>query len=174
MLVITSMFLVRNSQFNSSILLRSLSYEVALSIREAQVYGVGVREVSVGSNNFSAGYGVHFSSVTPTAYLLFADSDNDRLYGTGDAAVQNFKVQNGFVISQFCATTTSGASQCSPDAISSLDITFRRPNPEPVIRTSALGYTYSGASITVSSPNGATRSVTIGAAGEIAVQQTGN
>lgn len=173
MVVITLVFLVRNGQFNSSILLRSLSYEVAISIREAQVYGVGVRETAPGSNNFGAGYGVHFSSATPAAYFLFADTNNNGSYDVSDATIENFTVQNGFVIAQFCATGTSGAAQCFPGSLSTLDITFHRPNPEPIIRTS-LGGSYSNASVTVSSPNGSTRTVTVGAAGEIEVQQTGN
>src|SRR3989344_3869307 len=61
MLVITGVFLVRNQQFNSAILLRSLSYQVALSIRQAQVFGVGVKEDGAGTGNFSARDGVQFS-----------------------------------------------------------------------------------------------------------------
>ena len=176
MLVITSTFLVRNQRFNSSILLRSLAYQVALSVREAQVYGVGVKEVAVGSGNFSSGFGVYFSNGMPTSYLLFADTNNNGLYDGGDTVIETFTIGRGFTLSQFCATTTTsgGVQQCSPSSISALSITFRRPNPEPTIRTNLSGYTYSSASITVSSASGSTRTVTVGAAGEIEVQQTGN
>ena len=174
MAVITGVFLVRNGRFNSAILLRSFSYQVALSIREAQVYGVGVKEVTPGSGNFSAGFGVYFSSLTPTAYILFADVNNNGVYDTGDIVVENFTVANGFAISEFCATTSGGAEQCSPSGISALSITFRRPNPEPTIRINLSGYVYSNASITAASPTGSSRTVTVGAAGEIAVEQVGN
>lgn len=174
MIVITAVFLVRNSQFNSAILLRSLAYEVALSIREAQVYGVGVREVSAGSNNFTAGYGVYFSSDAPTDYVLFADLDKNGLYGAGDTIMQSFAVRNGFTVARICAVTTTGVSQCSPADITSLVVSFKRPNPEALIKTNVAGYSYASASITVSSPNGSTRTVTIGTAGEIEVQQVGN
>ena len=174
MLVITGVFLVRNQQFNSAILLRSLSYQVALSIRQAQVFGVGVKEVGAGTGNFSAGYGVYFSTLSPTTYVLFADVNNNGVYDVGDVAVQNFAVGSGFRIASFCATTSGGVEQCAPADISALTVSFRRPNPEPTITTNLTGYTYSEASITAASSAGSERSVTVGAAGEIAVEQTGN
>ena len=69
--VITTMAVFNNSQFNSSVLLTNLAYEVAISIRQAQVYGVTVRKNSAGS--FDSAYGIHFDMNTPTAYSLFED-----------------------------------------------------------------------------------------------------
>lgn len=173
MLVITSAFLVSNTKFNSSILLRSLAYQVAISVRQAQVYGIGVREAGIGTGNFSAGYGVHFAIGTPTSYLLFADQNNNQQYDSGDLVVETFRIRNGYVLSSLCATRTDGVERCT-GTIANLTVSFRRPNPEATIRTSLSGETYSAARITVSSPAGSTRDVSVGASGEISVQQTGN
>ncbi len=47
--------LANHERFNSSILLDSLAYDIALSIREAQVYGLSVRGINA---DFQVGYGV--------------------------------------------------------------------------------------------------------------------
>ena len=43
MLILTSLFILRQQRFNSSTLLQSLAYSVALSVRQAQVYGTSIR-----------------------------------------------------------------------------------------------------------------------------------
>ena len=42
-IIITSVAVWNNSQFNSTILLTDLGYEIALSVRQAQVYGITVK-----------------------------------------------------------------------------------------------------------------------------------
>src|SRR3569623_987777 len=77
MLILTSVFVLRQQRFNSSTLLRSLAYSIALSVRQAQVYGTSVRESSAGafsSNTSAKSYGIYFSSGSTGSYILFADS----------------------------------------------------------------------------------------------------
>jgi prepilin-type N-terminal cleavage/methylation domain-containing protein len=79
-IIITSVILARQNKFSSDILLTDLAYQVAISIRQAQVYGLGVQAQS---SNFDIGYGVHFDNVTPnTTYKLFADNDKNGVYNT--------------------------------------------------------------------------------------------
>ncbi|MBI2004934.1 prepilin-type N-terminal cleavage/methylation domain-containing protein [Patescibacteria group bacterium] len=42
MLIITSTLLLQQRKFNSATLMRTLAYNIALSIRQAQVYGTSV------------------------------------------------------------------------------------------------------------------------------------
>src|SRR3989344_3995148 len=65
--IISLVVLANHSRFNSSVLLGSLAYKIALSFRETQVYGLSVQGQST---NFQVGYGIHFSG--GTTYTLFA------------------------------------------------------------------------------------------------------
>ena len=62
--------------------MRNLTYDVALSIRQAQTYGISVRKFtpSGGSGQFAQGYGVSFQLPSPTTYLIFADANANGHY----------------------------------------------------------------------------------------------
>ncbi len=146
-MIITTFLLFRQQGFNSSTLLRSLSYSVALSIRQAQVYGVSVRESGIGTGVFAQGYGVQFSNNgcglgNTNRYQLFSDVDNDGQLDSGEE-LPCFTVGNGrgtdYKIKDFCAVDSGGTASClSASAITSLAVYFRRPNPDACFQTSAF------------------------------------
>jgi hypothetical protein len=80
-LLITAFVIFQQQKFNSSTLLRSLTYSVALTVRQAQVYGTSVRGFTSSSGTtFGSGYGVYVSPTLSCAtgsagscYYLFAD-----------------------------------------------------------------------------------------------------
>ena len=144
---ITAFVLFRQQGFNSATLLRSLSYGVALSVRQAQVYGVSVRESAAGSGVFAAGYGVQFGNsglVDSSHYLLFADANGNGQYTAGEE-LPRFTIGNGrgtdYFISNICAHSIVSGDQCSASSpptsptISSLSVYFRRPNPDACFAT---------------------------------------
>jgi prepilin-type N-terminal cleavage/methylation domain-containing protein len=59
MTLITALILFQHRRFDSSTLLRSLAYSIALSIRQSQVYGTSVRQFG---SNFNYSYGVYFAA----------------------------------------------------------------------------------------------------------------
>lgn len=155
--LITAFVLFRQEGFNSSTLLRSLSYSIALSVRQAQVYGVSVRESAAGSGKFAPGYGVFFAGSTGLAdlnhYLIFADiypsSGGNGRYDANQVPAEElprFTIGNGrgtdYLIKNICAHAISGGDQCTASvpatspAITSLTIYFRRPNPDACFATS--------------------------------------
>jgi prepilin-type N-terminal cleavage/methylation domain-containing protein len=179
MVVITAAVLLKQSRFDSSTLLRSLSYSVALTIRSAQVYGTSVRSVSTtGTAVFAPAYGVYFSNAT--SYMLFADLNNNGVYDSAtDAVVQTYQIGAGFQISKFCGILTGGTRHCSTDAsspITWLNIYFKRPVPDALFKSSTTGETYGGAYIQISAINDPTNthSVTVSSTGEIAVGIAGS
>lgn len=196
--------LVSSSRFNSAILLRSLAYQVGLSIREAQLYGVAVRKApalgdcAIGPDSvFCASFGVHFPTPPSTRYVLFPDINNNAAYDDTDAngklhVTETFTAQYGFTISNICVPG-SGSIQCSTScpsplpptvtacavpttpAITSLDIAFRRPNPDAVISVNGNPATrYAGALIEVSAPGGAKRSISVSLTGQIVIMALGS
>lgn len=178
MLIITTTVLIRQSRFNSSTLLRSLSYSIALSIRSAQVYGTSVRGVNQSiSAGFAPAYGAYFNGAN--SYLLFADLNNNGTYDLGtDAAVQSYQVGGGFEIDKFCGYLANGSRDCwlagggGTPSFTWLSIFFKRPNPDALFKSS-LGNTYEKAYIETSALNDPTNlhCVSVTSTGEISVLQ---
>lgn len=165
MIVITTLVLARHNQFNGTVLLKNLSYSIALSVRQAQVYGISGRSVS---GAIGTKFGVHFTSANPTQYTLFVDSDADGTYDSGES-IEAFSIGGGYSISDLCANTGSVDRCSAAGAIDRLTIVFTRPNPDAVITTDLLE-SYTSATITVLSAQGNTRKVNVTTTGQIAVQ----
>ena len=177
---INAVILVRHSQFNAQILLTNVAYEVGLAVREAQVYGLGVRGAS---GNFSASYGVHFNGGSATTldsfqiFRDFPDGSNDcspsggagtSCYESGEL-LEHKQMNGGYTISDFCITQ-GGSTLCkNADNVQFLDIVFTRPNPDAAIRSNT-SLTWTSTTLTVRSRDGTTRTVTVTSTGQITVQ----
>lgn len=179
-LLMTTFIFLQQSKFSSTTLLRSLSYSVALSIRQAQVYGTSVRESALGSSLFAQGYGIYVPSAgaSSNTYYIFADTtpapSGNGAYDNGEA-LPIFRLGSGYQIRSLCAVAVAGGS-CA--TVSSLTIYFRRPNPDACFASSAaagacaLGAPaqYSRAYITVgSNANSDSRTVKVSNTGQITV-----
>ncbi len=166
--LISTLVLANHNRFNNSLLLGNLAYDIALSIRQAQVYGLSVKG---SGSNFQVGYGVHFSS--PNSFIFYSDDNNNKTYDTGtDTIVETYAIGQGNRFLRFCGVTANNTATCSDDSpgLSYLDIVFFRPDPDAVIKGSSLGVTYSRAQVIVTSPAGDTREVDIASTGQISVK----
>jgi prepilin-type N-terminal cleavage/methylation domain-containing protein len=170
LVVITAIILVNQNRFGGTISLSNLAYQLALTIRQAQTYGVSVLETGAGTGNFQAAYGVHFTSGTPTSYILFRDFDGSGRYSGPTENMVFLSIQNGNRIYSICGTLAGGTVKCNP-TITSLDILFTRPDPDAIIRTDIIADTYQSAQITLQSGQGLLRTVTVSVTGQIAVEQ---
>ena len=191
MSLLTLVFLVRQQKFDSSTIMRSLAYSIALSLRQAQVYGISVRPTAPGSANFATSHGLFFQKSTSTSYLLFADQDGNNKF-LGDPIEKTFALGGNFTISEFCAIYYSGATQvrrCSgaddsgggSGTLSMLNIIFVRPNPDAQIYPLDASYNpiagdppYTYAYIQIKAIDGATRGIHIWATGQISVDSLGD
>ncbi len=160
--VITTVAVFGNAQFNGSVLLTNLAYEIALSIRQAQYYGISVRQNS--SASFNSGYGVDFKTSSPAAYTLFEDKSGGsaNVFDSGDPIVQNYTIAKGNKTGKICVD-----GNCSHTTI---DISFIRPNPDAYITADGATGTFFGkAEICVVSPQSLKRKITIESTGQISV-----
>ncbi len=136
--LIMSVSLWNQRELSNNILITNLAYEIALAVRETQAYGIGVRTQVPGTNpvtsqDFQKAFGLHVDLSNKSQWSLFRDSDGNGLYSSIEVyTTYKFQNQNGNKIVALCAAhdpnltcTTSSAS-----AVSSLDIVFKRPNPE--------------------------------------------
>ncbi len=164
--VITGVVLANNARFNSSVLLGNAAYDVALSVRQAQVYGLSTQ---VHQGVFQVGYGMHFAG--PVEYLLFADLDSNKRYDPAtDQIVQTYALGRGHTVYRYCGQKSDGTEDCTDNqaAITHLDIAFLRPNPDSTI-TADSPAPYSSAKITLRSASGETRTVSVQSTGQISV-----
>jgi prepilin-type N-terminal cleavage/methylation domain-containing protein len=180
--VLTFMVLGNYNAFGGQTILRALAYDMALSLREAQTFGVSVRRSE--ASTFSSGYGIHYDTSNATVYTLFADSyvqssgvsvaassaGGDGLYLDPREEVRLYRIGNGYKIKQLCVTTSSEV--CYPvggGTPHTLDILFRRPEPDAQIRLDG-GSPVRSARIELTSPRGNLRSIVVEITGQISVQ----
>lgn len=123
LVLLAGVVLARYKDFDSITLLQSLAYDVALSIREAQVLGVGVRGAA---DSYDPPFGVHFDVNTPTQYVLFRDSDENDTYSASEM-VSLFHIGNGHSITDICFD-----GDCS---VNEANVLFERPDLDAIFAT---------------------------------------
>ena len=196
--ILTAVVLNGQKDFNRSLTITDSAYTIALSLREAQTFGLSSRAVGAVNN---AGYGARFTTASPGGYLLFADlqrvqtqpawcpathtgfaddKPGNCLYDNASETVQTFTFSRGFYISKLCGHSFSqpGTLLCSTDAnpLTSIDTVFLRPNTDSIITGNLTGtgnVQLIDANIVLSAPNGeGTRVVCVSYAGQISVAST--
>ena len=157
--LISAVVLMQYGSFNSVILLKSLAYEIALTVREAQTFGVSVRS---DAGSFQSAYGVHFDISLPKSYTLFTDRNANNRYDNGEG-VTTYQIGQGNEIESLCVNAT-----CE---LSTLDILFRRPEPDAIFFSSPGVSNPSTARIIVGYPDVVKkRTVRVWSTGQIAVE----
>jgi prepilin-type N-terminal cleavage/methylation domain-containing protein len=155
--ILTGVVLIGQSKFNSSILLTNLAYDTALTLRQAQNYGINVKEFTNENLTKFVPYGVHFETGTnDKSFILFAELDYTSSNSTGDGmyhtdnwqardpvvnasscqtvngCVNRYSIKRGNYISDICIDGTDITNgECGK---TELDIVFQRPNPDAYIR----------------------------------------
>lgn len=161
LLIITTAILLKYPNFRQNIFLKRTAQEIALTLRQAQTYGLSTKESQPGTNVFS-GYGVHFESGSDS-FVLFSDTNDNKTYDGSGEDVQKFKIQTGDKIADLCVNTTCG--------IGKMDIVFYRKTTPPVNITAdsvpqAFG---SDAGVVIISLHGQTKTIRVLASGQISV-----
>lgn len=169
--IIMSVILVKHSEFSGTLAVENLAYDIALSIRKAQVFGLSVREFRTGGGSFDVGYGLHFDSTSNDSYIFFVDINRNKKYDDSSEIIETFVLNKGNIIEEFCAVISSNSEKCSTSGITYLDIIFERPNPDAIIKSSVVSDLYNSAVITIASPNGTKWNINTITTGQISVQR---
>jgi type II secretory pathway pseudopilin PulG len=184
MMVIISIVVLGQGNYTDGISLANQSDSIALSISEAQVSSVSVKEFSVGSNNFSSAYGVSFN-ITPggskVAYVSFGDLNNNQVYdsgwncptGNGSECLRVNNIGGSTSIDTICELPVSGSPSCN---VGRVDISFLRPNTDArIVYFDSVGNPMNfpnplGVKINLVSAKGDRRAVTVSNSGQVSVQ----
>lgn len=175
--VISSVVIFNYGRFSSNLIVTNLAYEAALAVRQAQVYGISVKQTLVG-NKFDAPYGVWFSSASPQNFYLFSDKNPDKRYDSLNENEESFSMNGSNVISNFCITDTGGGRMCSKTgALDSMSIRFKRPEPNSLIYGFLTSSEYAGSKAEIMFTSGRgdkTARMTVTSTGQISVDSCGN
>ena len=181
MVTLSALIAFNQSHYTSGAELSNIANDLSLSLRQAQVYGISVKEVTPGSNDFNVGYGVAFNITgggSPGSYIFFADRGvQNKLYdndwscpsGSGSECLDKVTLTGGNYIQQLCSLDASGNKGCG---IGRLDITFVRPATDAHIIfdgdiAGSSGYT--GACVEITSTENKSHWVSVLTTGQISV-----
>jgi prepilin-type N-terminal cleavage/methylation domain-containing protein len=165
--VLSMVILFDHQRFNSHFKTSSLAYDVAITVRQAQIYGMSVRQHDA---VFTSGYGVHFPA-DGSRFIFFADNSGSADYvyqSSDDAILEEYIFPEGYSASKMCGVRVAGGSGCYTLA-NALNIVFVRPNFNARILDD-LGQNYTRAEITFTSRRGDERLVIVESSGQISVQ----
>jgi prepilin-type N-terminal cleavage/methylation domain-containing protein len=149
--------------------------ELSVQIREAQIFGIAIKEAPNGG--VYPHYGVYAdTSNNPNEIIFFADIDLNGVYEEGgqDVVTSISKFKEPLSIKNLCinGTGNDNDTKCNAEEVT---IVYKRPNPEPSISAidssdgpvSDLVY----AVITLSKPDEFSRSVFVWDNGQISVRE---
>lgn len=166
----SALIIVSHRRFGDSIAINNLAYDVALSVREAQIFGTSVRGQSLSLSSFDHAYVVRFVESDPTKYQQCIDlNDNGFCNLDQGELLQGFEIGKGNFIKDLCRVD-SGVEDCT---ITRMHVSFLRPDPDAKINVSGNTepwYEAEAARVYLKTPSGLEKMVHITAVGQISVQ----
>ncbi|MEK7622037.1 MAG: type II secretion system protein [Patescibacteria group bacterium] len=169
--VMTGVVLANLPQFRDQTALQLVAQKMSITIREAQVYGVGVKYFTIGSDFPS--HGINFDDLSvpsnKKSYVLFADSNKNNIYNSPNELVIGYDLTGAVEIFTIKACNPN----CDVDLSNlGLNIVFERPNTEANFRSlSGSVIIASYVEITLrSTRSGKTRAVQVWNTGQISVK----
>lgn len=172
------------SEFSVRASLDNLTHLVAVSIRQAQVYGISVSQ----ARSSFKGYGMYFSVASlndKKNFILFSDLDSDKLFDGAMASectempecVTKTKITTGDTVSAIWAKKNTDPANAVQ--LGEVHIVFTRPNPDAVMYGKLLGSgdfeedPFADVEITLTSARGTySKEVVIWSTGQVSVEDT--
>lgn len=182
--IMTGIVAVKYGDFNKTMFANNLAYDIALTIREAQSYGVSVSDVA-DRGNFNASYGVHFDVSTGViggvaankSFILYAEVGSDNKYTPSvDPIIRKYIIGRGNYIYRLCHDSgcTAGNEVLSTSfAGTYADVFFRRPSPAPLIYSPVMSNA-PYLEVRITNPGNTVRKkIVIRSSGQISIEDVG-
>lgn len=129
--IITSIVLVKYDSFDSTTLLKNAAYDIALTLREAQMKSVSA---SRQNGNFDYPFGVTFTpgakTYTTFRYQYAVATDYPYYDGTHTSDLNTATIDRSMYVSDVCVARTPSNEDCN---ITRLDVSFKRPEFKALI-----------------------------------------
>lgn len=168
-------------EFNDNFALVSVAKELSLSIRQAQSYGVSVKEDQSTSGQFGYAYGIAFILDDSNAYM-FIDRNSNRKYD-GDSScssssecIEKIPMKYGIYTYEICGVILGNSSNYCSSSNRKAHITFLRPSTDASISITNPGdndsSTWTKARIRLRSPKLKNMYIIIDSTGQINISST--
>ncbi len=169
--LVSSVVLANYPAFNERLGVRRAAEDIASSIRQAQAYGLGVKEFVPGSGDFP-GYGIYFqrlasAGVPATSYILYADSNKNLRYDAPGEKISELPLQGAAVVDDICADQKQATP--GPCGINYFYVEYLRPQPSVSLQSSA-GVFYNDAEIKIKGPRGTVKTIVIWLSGQVSIE----
>lgn len=166
--VIAGLVLANYPGFNDRLDLKRTVSDIALSSRQAEAYGSGVKEFGTGSDIFP-GYGIYFQKSSPKDYLIFADTNGSKTYDGPSELVQQFHISTAGSVYDICGNQkTNPPGACN---LSSLVVVYlRSPTGLDITVRGGDGNNYTDAEVIIKSARGLQSKLILWVSGQIAVE----
>jgi len=156
-------------EFSQRLALKRTSEDVALIVRQAQAYSLGIKKPVSGDYS---GFGVHFDKKNNTNLILFADTNTNtnKTYDEGEL-FQEYKINTGDSISGL--EVCDSYNKCS-EAENTLDVFYPRASPMATISIDGKeeeGISYAKITIMPPKKKNKTRIIEIWTSGQISVKE---
>ena len=168
----TALLLAKYNGYYSGTIFKNQAYDVAITLRQAQSFGISVKADpgNVNSPSFSAAYGVSFPGTNVTGFELRAYSGTPTSGFTEGALEKDYKLKYGAYFDKFILTQDGSTN---PSYADSVYVVFQRPNPEaiicPKINGSVTCNFYKYLELVMKSQDGKTKSIKINSSGQISI-----
>lgn len=171
--VLAVVLLGNRSRYSERLILKNQTYNMALYLRQAQVYSLAVKG-SGSPTTFSTSYGVHFSADNPPNQFKFFTDENGNDRFDGGEQNEDITLSNNITIQSVCGNNGSDCYATTGN-FQMMSITFKRPASAARMRFMNYGGNLTGgvnppAVITLRSQTGLTSSIKVDSTGGISIQ----
>lgn len=172
----TVLLVSKYGTFNSTILTTNVAYDIAITIRQAQAYGLHFK---VTDNSFTGAYGAYFTKAADgnTSFKIFNDLDKDGLFTSGptvgvspDETVASYNMRRNSSVVDLKVGTNASNITGHPD---SLHVVFKRPDPDAIIAavTGGVLTIVPYAEVVIVGPDESTRRIVVSKTGQISIEK---
>lgn len=176
-IIMTTLLVAKYGNFNENVLLTNLAYDVAITLRTAQTYGLSVRTTDTAT--FTNAYGVNFDSINinNSKVIFFVDSTvNSKFDSSQGETIDTYAIKRGAIISDVCEIDQYKVCESNGNQFKVLNVTYKRPDPNAQICLSINSNSTTGdkcgvkyAKITLKGRDGGLRYITVRENGQISV-----
>ncbi len=159
--IISSIAVFNHQRFSESVAISNVAYDVAITLRQAQVYALSGRQPDIFLGNSVPSYGVRFSQ-NSDSFQLMADTNNDE---TLDWDIENLTLQRGVEVRGLCLANPN--EECVQNE-SDLSVFFIRPKAQAFFNPTHSSHR--NAKITLHSPGGLEKEIFVTESGQILVK----
>lgn len=112
--------------YDSIVVLKGLAYEMAFTLREAQVFAVS-SGVSTDGATFDLPYGIYVDLDSPQEYIFFQDNNENGRYDSSDIIIETYEIKDAFTLSQICVDADCVSADSSVTNEREVSVVYRRP-----------------------------------------------